>query len=90
MHSKTMEIKEFDSEEEAKNKGFYIPLTHQQAKMLGEINRAQRRKWALSEGYFAPEEHNRWQANRNYKKLSRKRVKKATLKMQRKARALCK
>jgi hypothetical protein len=26
MHSETMEIKEFDSEEEAKKKGFNIPL----------------------------------------------------------------
>jgi hypothetical protein len=41
-----------------------------------------------TKGYFPPAEHNRWQANRNAKIRSRKRVKVDTLKMQRKARKL--
>lgn len=88
MHSTTMDIKEFDSQKEAKEAGYDIPLTRGQAKMLQGKNRAERRQWAHSKGYFPPEEHNAWVRNQNARKASRKRVKTATLKMQRKARQL--
>jgi hypothetical protein len=41
-------------------------------------------------GYWNPEEHNRWQANKQAKIRSRKRAKAETLKMQIKARRLAK
>lgn len=88
MHSETMEIKEFETREDAKNAGFNIPLTKREAGMLSEMNRAQRRAWARSKGYFPPEEHNAMVAHRNARKASRKRQKAATLKMQRTARRL--
>lgn len=88
MHNAMMDIKEFDSQESAKKEGYGIPLTAKEARMLGEMNRSQRRQWARSKGYWAPEEHNAWQKHQSERRASRKRVKAATLKMKRKARAL--
>lgn len=88
MHSASMDIKEFNSDEDAKKAGYNIPLTRAEAGMLSELNRAQRRQWAKRKGYFPPEEHNRWQANKSEAKRREKRVRKATLTMQKRARAL--
>lgn len=88
MHSETFEISKFDSAEEAKKAGHTIPLTDKQAAMLSEKNRSQRRAWARSKGYFPPEEHNAYQQRQNANKVSQKQKKRATLKMQRRARRL--
>lgn len=88
MHDVTMDIKEFDSPEAAKKKGYKIPLSDKEAMMLQDMNRAERRKWARSKGYFPPEEHNAWVKLLNARKASRKRQKAATLKMQRRARSM--
>jgi hypothetical protein len=46
MHNITMDIKEFDSQEEAEKQGYKIPLTPKEANYLSGKNRAQRRQWA--------------------------------------------
>lgn len=46
MNPHTGEIKEFDSEEEAKKANFTKQLTHEQFNMLSLMNCKQRREWA--------------------------------------------
>lgn len=45
MNPFTNEIKEFESDEEAKKAGFTVPLTKEQASQLNPMNRKQRRDW---------------------------------------------